>query len=101
VILESPFSSVLSVAKKRYWFVPVSLLLKDKFESIKFAPEISSPTLIFHGTADQVVDYSEGKKLFDAISAPKKLITGEGVQHVDFEEEFLLEKIKEFLTEEY
>jgi fermentation-respiration switch protein FrsA (DUF1100 family) len=101
VILESPFSSALSVAQKRYWFVPVSLMLKDKFESIKYAPEITSPTLIFHGTADQIVDYSEGKKLFDAISSPKELITVEGAQHVDFKGEFLLEKIKEFLPEEY
>ncbi|MES2961146.1 MAG: alpha/beta fold hydrolase [Pseudomonadota bacterium] len=99
VTLESPFSSAVSVAQKRYWFVPVSLLLKDKLESIKFASEITSPTLIFHGTADQIVDYSEGKKLFDAINAPKKLITVEGAKHLDFKEEFLLEEMKKFLAE--
>lgn len=99
IILESPFSSIANVAQKTYWFVPVNLLLKDKFESIKFLPKISSPILIFHGTKDPVVPYSEGKKLFDAVTASKKLITIEGGGHLNFDEEFLLKEIEKFLQE--
>jgi fermentation-respiration switch protein FrsA (DUF1100 family) len=101
VILESPFSSVVSVAQKRYWFAPVNLLLKDKFESIKFVPKIIAPVLVFHGTVDTVVPYSEGKKLFDRIGSSKKLITVEGVGHLDFTNQFLLEEMKKFLQESY
>lgn len=99
LVLESPFASVVGVAQKTYWFVPVKLMLKDKFESVKFAPKISSPVLVFHGTADLVVAYSEGRKLFEAIKSPKKFITVEGAGHLSFADEFLLEEIKEFLVE--
>lgn len=98
LILESPLASIADIAQKTYWFVPVNLLLKDKFESIKFAPKISSPTLIFHGTNDLVVAYSEGQKLFETIKSPKKFITVEGGGHLNFGDEFLLEEIKFFLS---
>ena len=99
IILESPFTSIAKVAQKTYWFVPVNLLLKDKFESIKFLPKISSPILIFHGTKDPIVPYSEGEKLFNAITAPKKLITIEGGGHLNFGEEFLLKEMGKFLVQ--
>lgn len=97
VILESPYSSIAGVAQKKYWYAPVGLLLKDKFESIKFISKISKPVLIFHGTADKIVPYQEGKKLFDAANMPKKLITVEGAGHLNFSDEFLLEEMKKFL----
>jgi len=98
VILESPFSSVVSVAQRQYWFVPVGLILKDKFESKNFAPLITSPVLIFHGTKDLVVPFVEGQKLFSVINAPKKFITVDGAGHLDFPEDFLVREIKDFLT---
>ncbi len=35
IILEAPYTSMVELAKKYYPFLPVRLLLKDKFESIK------------------------------------------------------------------
>lgn len=96
VILESPFSSITSVAKTKYWFAPINLLLKDKFDSIQFAPKISSPVLIFHGTDDEIVNISEGKKLFEAIKAPKKFIEVQGAGHLQFPEEFLVKELSAF-----
>jgi len=98
VVLESPFSSIVSVAQKIYWYVPVSLLLTDKFESIKFAPKITAPVLIIHGTADKVVSYAEGEKLYQAIiTAPKKLITVKDAGHLEFSEEFIVAEMAKFL----
>lgn len=98
VILESPFSSAESVGQGTYWFVPVKLLLRDKFESIKFAPKISAPVLIFHGTADKVVPYDEGKKLFNAIKSEKKFVAVEGAGHLDFAEDFLILEMNQFFN---
>ncbi len=98
IVLEAPYSSISSVAQRRYWFAPVSILLKDRFESIKFASKISSPTLIIHGDADRVVPYDEGQKLFAAISAAqKKLITVEGADHLKFDNDFVAQAISDFL----
>lgn len=40
LVLECPYSSIASVAQKIYWFVPVDLMLKDRFETIKYLPSI-------------------------------------------------------------
>jgi fermentation-respiration switch protein FrsA (DUF1100 family) len=99
VILESPYSSIASVAQKIYWFIPVKLILKDRFESIKYLPKITSPIIIFHGTADHVVPYLEGQKVFGAIKSPKKLVTVEGAGHVKFDHQFMLDKINQFIDD--
>ncbi len=96
VVLESPFSSIISVGQSRYWFAPVSLLIKDRFDSISFAGKISSPVLIFHGANDEIVRIDEGKKLFEAIKSPKKFIEVQGAGHLGFPEEFLISEIKKF-----
>lgn len=97
MILDSPFSSVTSVAKSVYWYLPVGLLLKDRFESIKLAPNISTPTLIVHGDDDQVVPIAEGKKLFQAIRSEKEFVTVAGAGHVSVSGEFLTQQIEGFV----
>jgi hypothetical protein len=99
VVLESPFSSAVSVGQRRYWFAPVFLLLKDKFESIKLAPKIPSPVLILHGTKDEVVPYDEGQKLFAAIRSEKKFVTIDGAGHLNFGDQFLVSEMEKFLDE--
>ena len=46
LVLVAPFDSVLEVAARAFWFVPVRWLLRDKFESVKYAPDITAPTTI-------------------------------------------------------
>lgn len=99
VILEAPFSSLTNIAQKIYWYLPVKYLLKDKFDSISKIPSISSPILIFHGDQDRVVPISEGKKLYRSIKSYKKMIVVPGADHLEFQDEFLLKNIKEFLKE--
>jgi len=99
LVLEAPYSSIIDVAKQSYWFAPVSLILKDKFESIKFAPKVTAPTLIIHGNADKIVSISEGKKLYQEIKVRKKFIEVDGAAHLQFPNEFLLEQLQQFLLE--
>lgn len=100
VILEAPFASAASVAQKTYWFVPVKFLLRDKFDSLSVASEVTSPVLVFHKTRDKIVPYSEGEELFGATgSARKKFVTVQGVGHIDFDNEFLVDEMQEFLKE--
>ena len=98
LILESPYSSITAVAQRTYWFIPAGLLLRDKFESIKFAPKIAAPVLIFHGTKDRVVAYSEGKKLFKSFKSQKDLIKVKGAGHLDFTDDFLVDEMNKFLS---
>lgn len=96
LILEAPFSSILSVAKKSYWFLPVSVILKDRFESDKKVYKIKTPILIFHATGDNIVPFSEGKKLYNMAIAKKKFIEITGDFHVAINADYILKNIDEF-----
>jgi len=71
VILETPFTSMIDAAKKFYPYIPVKLLLKDKFENYKKIKNINSPILIMHGEVDQLVPFSMGKKIYEIANEPK------------------------------
>lgn len=55
VVLVTPFDSLLELAAAQYPFVPVSLILQDKFESGRYAPRITAPTLIVAAEQDEIV----------------------------------------------
>ena len=71
VILETPFTSMVDAAKKFYPYIPVDILLKDKFDNKKKIKNINSSILIMHGEADQIVPFSMGKKIFEIANKPK------------------------------
>ena len=71
VILETPFTSMIDAAKIFYPYIPVNLLLKDKFENYKKIKNINSPILVMHGEKDQIVPFSMGKKIYEIANEPK------------------------------
>ena len=71
IILETPFTSMIDAAKTFYPYIPVKLLLKDKFENQKKIKNINSPILIMHGEVDQIVPFSMGKKIYEIANEPK------------------------------
>ncbi len=52
LVLVTPFDSVLAVAARSFWFVPVRWLLRDRFESVKYAAAITAPTTIIAAEHD-------------------------------------------------
>ena len=71
IILETPFTSMIDAAKTFYPYIPVKLLLKDKFENQKKIKNINLPILIMHGEVDQIVPFSMGKKIYEIANEPK------------------------------
>lgn len=72
LVLETPFYSLLDVAKSMFPILPVSLFLKYTFPSFEYMQYVSCPITIFHGTSDSVVPYESGNKLYDAIPHERK-----------------------------
>ena len=71
VILETPFTSMIDAAKNFYPYIPINLLLKDKFENFKKVKNINIPILVMHGEIDQIVPFSMGKKIYEIANNPK------------------------------
>ena len=97
IILESPFTSMVKLSKIYYPYLPVKILLKDKYESIKKIDKINFPKMVMHGDKDKIVPFSMGKEMFEKFSEPKLSYFRKDDDHMmEFDEE-LLEKIKNFL----
>jgi pimeloyl-ACP methyl ester carboxylesterase len=71
VILVSPYDSLVSVAKRHYPFLPVSLMLRHRFDSLARARRIEVPLLCLVATEDRVIPISHSRALFDAWRGPK------------------------------
>jgi len=82
LILETPYYSLKDLVDTEYSFMITKRFLRYPIRSDKYVQDITCPTLIFHGTGDDVVKYKYGKRLFDAIPGQKKeLVTIEGGEH--------------------
>lgn len=72
LILEAPFASAVEVGARHYWYLPVRLLMKDRFESIRWIGRVRAPLLIVHGERDAVVPVAQARKLLAAANEPKR-----------------------------
>jgi uncharacterized protein len=75
LIVQSSFTSMSDIARWRGfgWLFPIDLLLSEKFDSIAKVRSLQIPVLFIHGTADDVVPFEMGQRLFTAAPAPKYL----------------------------
>tara|TARA_S200000501_G_scaffold299904_1_gene286837 strand:+ start:1033 stop:1833 length:801 start_codon:yes stop_codon:yes gene_type:complete len=97
IILESPFTSIENSAKIYYPYLPVRLLLKDRYDSISKIKMIDYPVLIMHGKKDDVVPFSMGKELYEKANSPKhSYFTSDDDHMMEFNSK-LLNEIRNFI----
>ncbi|KAH7847668.1 hypothetical protein Vadar_028778 [Vaccinium darrowii] len=80
VVLHSPILSGLRVmypVKRTYWF--------DIYKNIDKIPLVKCPVLVIHGTADDVVDCSHGKGLWERCKEKYEPLWVKGGNHCDLE----------------
>ncbi|KAF3971666.1 hypothetical protein CMV_004761 [Castanea mollissima] len=79
-VLHSPILSGLRVmypVKRTYWF--------DIYKNIDKIPLVKCPVLVIHGTADEVVDCSHGKQLWQMCQEKYEPLWLKGGNHCDLE----------------
>ena len=83
LILETPFSSIPSVARSHFPYncFPVEYMTIDKFDNISKMEKIKCPILFIHGTRDTIIDKKESEKLFAKGTMPKEIYLVEGADH--------------------
>ncbi|MGI9538353.1 MAG: alpha/beta hydrolase [Desulfocapsaceae bacterium] len=55
MVLVTPYSSMVALARHYYPFLPVNALLKDRFESSLYAPHIDIPVLALIAERDEII----------------------------------------------
>ncbi len=85
VILESTFRSIVAIGKKQYPFLPVSLLLRTRFDNLSKMPNIKISTLVIHGREDHLIPFAESEALYSALSSgtPSEFFAVEHAHHND------------------
>ncbi|MCC8967914.1 alpha/beta hydrolase [Bradyrhizobium sp. Pear76] len=81
LILEAPYTSTADVAGEHFWFVPISLLMRDQFHSDRRINGVTVPLLIMHGTDDPVIPIRFGERLFNLAREPKQFVRLPGGGH--------------------
>lgn len=99
VIAESTFYSVVDMAKKQYWFLPVGLVVKYKFLSNDKIKNIKVPIMIVHSRNDEIIPFEQGKRLFDNANQPKVFLEIVGGHNSGIFESYdkYIEEIDDFL----
>jgi fermentation-respiration switch protein FrsA (DUF1100 family) len=98
VVLETPFTSIADIAKARYRFAPVDLLLKDRFDSLARIAAIRAPILVATAGRDTIVAPEMGRVLVSAAVAPTELWHADAAGHTELVEHGLTEAAAEFLA---
>jgi alpha-beta hydrolase superfamily lysophospholipase len=82
LVLEATFTSVRDMIDSSPWgFLPVGLILTQKFDTLSKIGEIRMPVLVAHGTRDSIVPFHMGERLYEGAHAPKKFVKVEGAGH--------------------
>jgi len=55
LVLVTPYDSIAGIASQHYPWFPVRWLLRDKYESWRYAPAVTAPTLVIAAGNDQTI----------------------------------------------
>jgi pimeloyl-ACP methyl ester carboxylesterase len=81
LVLVTPYDSLQELAAQQYPYIPVRWLLLDKFESWRYAPLVSAPTVILAAEHDEIIPRSSTERLYSRFAAgvaSYKVIAGVG-----------------------
>ncbi|MGE3315498.1 MAG: alpha/beta hydrolase [Planctomycetaceae bacterium] len=105
LIVNATFSSLTDAAQWHYPFLPVRLVLVDRYPSTDRIGKVTCPILVMHGDKDDIVPIAQGRKLFESAPAqsengiPKRFVEFSNVGHNDVSHVLLSGAVKSFLAE--
>jgi fermentation-respiration switch protein FrsA (DUF1100 family) len=101
VLLESPYTSILAIGQKRFPLVPVSWLLRDRFDLIGRIAEVRAPVLVMTGARDVIVPPAMGRAVFAAANDPKAFWLAPDAGHDDLVEAGAFDAVRAFVSQHW
>ncbi len=83
LVLRSPFTSLVDAGKVHYPWLPVGLLLRDRYASLDRIATVKCPIAVIAGDRDAIIPFSQSRALFDAAREPKTFTVIKGADHND------------------
>lgn len=97
LVLEAPYTSMVEVAADRTPWVPVKLLLWDRFQSSRWIGQVRAPVLIAHGDHDSVIPFAMGQRLYRLAPGPKVFVRMHGSGHSTMVRDGLYDRLLGFI----
>ena len=73
VVLEAPLTSTIDVGRRTYFWLPLGLLITDKYNNERNIRSVTAPVLILHGEQDGVIPVEMGLRVYRAANEPKRV----------------------------
>ncbi len=72
LVLVTPWASLADVAQMHFPFLPVRLILRDRWDNVAALAKFTSPTAVLVAGRDEVVGAAQSDLLFEKLIAPKR-----------------------------
>lgn len=87
LVLVTPYNSIQELAEQQFRYFPVRWLLRDNYESWKYAEKISAPTLLLMAEHDEVIPAASTRALHQHFAKGVATLTVvPGARHNDISE---------------
>lgn len=100
LVIFSSFTSMVDMGRHLYPVIPVSWLLKHRFESEAKISRVACPILIGHGRRDRAIPFAMSERLAEAAGPRAELFGVDDADHNDFflfGGRGLLDRVRRFL----
>lgn len=84
-VLITPYDSIMEIARRRFPWSPVRLLLRHRFDSLGLASAMQTPALVLMAEHDDVVPHEHTLRLIDAWAGEKQVVHIPGSDHFDIQ----------------
>jgi fermentation-respiration switch protein FrsA (DUF1100 family) len=99
LILVNAFTSFPDMAQKVVPWLPARWLVRNQMNNLAKIAKCPGPVCITHGTADGLVPFSQGERLYAAAPEPKRFLPREGEPHAHPEGDAFYQAVVRFLDE--
>ncbi len=99
VVLVTPFDSLVNVARDHFRWIPVGLLMLDRFDSASRAPAVAADALVVIAEADEIIPRARTDALVGAFRSRPRVIVLAGARHneIDLDPRYL-DEVATFLA---
>ena len=82
LVLINTFTSLPDVAQRMYPWLPVSLVMRNRFDSLSRVGQLTRPLFAAHAEQDEIVPFALGKRLYEAAQVPREFFPMPGLTHL-------------------
>jgi fermentation-respiration switch protein FrsA (DUF1100 family) len=81
LIVENTFTTLPDVAARIYWWLPVKLLARARYDSLSKMPSLALPVMVIHSPGDELIPFAHGQALYQAAPDPKVFLETTGAHN--------------------